>query len=105
MSALVIDEQGRAMPLLRMGAVQNVTVTGAAASTSAFGEKAQVVRLLATTRTYVLIRAAGISTAATTGNGVLLEIGIPEYFTVSPGGSLSAIQATAGGTLNIVEMV
>lgn len=104
MSAQVIDDRGHVMPLLRMATVQNVSIAGTAAASSAFGEGVQAVRLVATTRTYVLMRAPGVTTAATTSNAALLEIGIPEIFAVQPGGSLSAIQASAGGALNVVEL-
>lgn len=102
MSTLINDENGRPMQLLRMSTVQNVTVSGASAQSAAFGEKTQAVRLIATTRCYVLF---GSNPTATNSNSALLEIGIPEYFAVAPGAKLAAIQATAGGALNVVEMV
>lgn len=102
MSVLQNDENGRPMQLLRMLTVQNVTVSGTSAQSAAFGEKTQAVRLISTTRCYVMF---GPSPTATTSNGALLEIGIPEYFAVTPGAKLAAIQSTAGGSLNIVEMV
>jgi hypothetical protein len=78
---------------------QNVTVSGASAQSAPFIQGARLVRLVSTTDCYV---AFGTNPTAV-ATSVLLPAGQPEYFAVKPGWRVAAIQATAGGTLNIAE--
>lgn len=88
----------------RQSTVQNVAYTGTAGTiTNVLGAQTFRVRLLTTSDAWVLI--ANGTTAATTSNGSYLPAKSAEYFTCSPGQKVSAVQDTAGGTLNVTEII
>ena len=86
----------------RQDTVQHVAYTGTAGTiTNAVGTQCRRVRILVTTDAYVKI---GNSPTATT-NDTYVTAGIPEYWTITPGQKVSAVQVASGGTLNVTEMV
>lgn len=87
----------------RQGKVQNIAYTGTAgviaAGISVYVTK---VRVLVTSDAWVLIGPPG--TLATVGTGMYCPAKAAEYFTCTSGQVVSAIQDTAGGTLNVTEV-
>lgn len=87
----------------RQGKVQNIAYTGTAgviaAGISVYVTK---VRVLVTSDAWVLIGPLG--TLATVGTGMYVPAKAAEYFTCTSGQVVSAIQDTAGGTLNVTEV-
>lgn len=71
-----------------------------AAVTNAFGTGVHVVRLVSTTNCHV---AFGTAPTATTSD-MYLPADQAEYFVVSPGQKVAAVQVDAGGNLNVTEM-
>lgn len=88
----------------RLSTAQNVAYTGTAGTiTNAVGSQTYRVRVVCTTDAFVLnVDGAGVVTAAT---GAYLPAFSVEYFTVTPGQKVSAIQVTAGGTMYVSEIV
>lgn len=80
---------------------QVVAFTGtSAASSNAFGAGINVVRLVASSACH--IKFDGSPTATT--SDVYLPADWPEYFVVTQGQKVAAIQASAGGNLIVTEM-
>lgn len=73
----------------------------AAGSTTAVAGKTQVVRVMSTTDCFVAIGAAVVATAA----DMYLPANSPEYFSIPPGGVVSAIQVAAAGVIYATPMV
>lgn len=98
----------------RQGSVQAVTYTGTAGAFSGvFGAETYQLRLVANSACQYLISGgnAASATAATVANGSFLPANVIEYIIVSPGQTLSVIQAATNGlitatagTLNVTEM-
>lgn len=90
----------------RQGAVQDITLGASAVNSNAFGAQTYQVRLSATSACYYLITegSEGTTVNVTTSNGSYLPANVIEYVTVTPGQKLSAIEASAAGTLNITEL-
>lgn len=98
----------------RQGAVQAVTYSGTAgAFVGFFGGETYQLRLVANSACHYLISGgnAATPTAATAANGSFLPANWVEYVTVTPGQSLSVVQAATNGlitatagTLNVTEM-
>jgi hypothetical protein len=86
----------------RIGPAQNVAYTGTAGTiAAAIGTQTYKVRVVVTTDAFVTTD--GSTPSATSGAYV---VGLsPEYFTVSPGQKVSAVQVAAGGTLYVTEIV
>jgi hypothetical protein len=85
----------------RLGTHQSVAYTGTAGTiTNAVGSGVMKVRVVTTSAAYIKI---GVSPTATSA-GVYMPADSPEYFTVSAGEKVSAIQASAGGTLHVTEL-
>jgi len=85
----------------RIGTHQNVAYTGTAGTVAnVCTAGVQKVRVVATTACYITI---GVSPTATTA-GIYLPADTPEYFTISAGEKVSAIQLSAGGTLHVTEV-
>jgi hypothetical protein len=62
------------------------------------------IRLVATADSWIAF--GSNPTAAASGVGsIFLPAGVPEYFWVVPGERIAAIQNSAGGLLNVAEMV
>lgn len=86
----------------RIGATQNAAYTATAGTVAnAVKSGTQKVRVMVTTDAFIAI---GTSPTATTSD-VYLPALKPEYFTISAGEKVSAVQAAAGGTLYIMEAV
>jgi len=86
-------------PPYRVSTVQSVAYTGTAGTiTNAIGSETYVVRVLATTVAFV-----SFTGTATTAD-VYMPAGVAEYFVVTPGQKVSAIQSASGGTLYVTEM-
>jgi hypothetical protein len=81
---------------------QSVSYTATAGTiASPFGTQTRKVRVLVTTDAYVKI---DNSPTATTSD-VFVPAKLPEYFIVSPGESVSAIQVSSNGVLHVTEIV
>lgn len=86
----------------RLGTHQSASYTGTASTAvTNFTTGTQKVRIVVTTAAYIKI---GASPTATTSD-VYMPADSPEYFTVNPGESISAIRVSASGTLHVTEIV
>jgi len=81
------------------GTVTNQAYTGTASAVIAVSAGIFKVRLLSTTDCYV--RTDGVT--ATSSNGVYLPALQAEYATVRGGQGITAVQVSAGGTLQVTE--
>ena len=85
----------------RLGLTQNVAYsTTAGTITNALGAQTYKVRVVTTTDAFITTD----GTTATAAGAYLPALAV-EYFTVSPGQKVSAIQVSAGGTLYVTEIV
>ena len=85
----------------RLGTHQSVAYTGTAGTiTTAITTGTQKVRVVCTTAAYIKI---DNSPTATT-NDVYIAGDSAEYFTVTPGQKVSAVQFSTGGTLHVTEI-
>ena len=75
-------------------AFQQITFTGTAASSAAFGANTKLVRIIADSICRVRFTFGGTADAATASTGFRMSLGVAEYFNVKPGDSLSVIVAT-----------
>ena len=94
-------------PASRNGTVQNVAIGAASVTLAApFGKETYQIRLAATSACYYLVTEGtqGTTVPATATNGAYLPPAWVEYVTVTPGQVLTVIQASAVGTLNVVEL-
>lgn len=88
--------------VFRPDTTQSVAVSGSSAATPAgVGTQTYAVRLFSTTDCFVKIGSSGLS--ATTSD-MPLPASKPEYFRVTPGQYVAAIQLTASGTLYVTEL-
>lgn len=86
----------------RLSTHQSVAYTGAVGTiANAVVDGVSKVRVVVTTAAYVKVDK---SPTATTSD-VYMPADSAEYFTVSPGMKVSAIQVSAGGTLHVTEIV
>lgn len=81
------------------GASQTVSVAGTHAESSAFQSNTSIVRLYSTTNCWIAFGSAPVAD----NTGMYLLAGIVEYFAVTGGNKVSALQDTASGTLYITE--
>lgn len=80
---------------------QTVSYTGTAGAISnATGSHTNVIRVVLTSAGYIAIGAAPTATTS----DIYMPANVPEYFVVSPGVKVSAVQASAGGALHVTEM-
>lgn len=85
----------------RLETHQSVAYTGTAGTISnAVGNGCFKVRVVVTSAAFVKI---GNSPTATSSD-VYMVADSPEYFTITPGMKVSAIQSSAGGTLHVTEI-
>lgn len=85
----------------RLGTHQSKAYTGTAGTIdTAVGTNTLKVRVVCTSAAYIVI---GNSPTATTA-GVYVPADTPEYFSITPGMKVSAIQVTTGGTLHVTEV-
>lgn len=86
----------------RQSTTQKVAYTGTAGMiTNGVGAQCRRVRVFVTSDAYVKI---GDSPTATTSD-MYMTAGLAEYFTITPGQKVSAVQVSAGGNLIVTEMV
>lgn len=86
----------------RLSTVQSVAYTGTAGTISnAVGAQTYKVRIVSTTDCYIKI---DNSPTATTSDAILPGLSA-EYFTITPGQKVSAVQIASGGTLNVTEII
>ena len=78
---------------------QALSYTGTAGVSNAVAASANFVRLVSTTDCFIEISRNG--TAAVANTGAFLPAYLPEYFECPSSGKVSAIQASAAGTLYI----
>jgi hypothetical protein len=85
----------------RLGTHQSVAFTGTAGTiANAVANGTQKVRVLVTTDAYIKI---GVSPTATTSDVYVTGLA-PEYFTITSGEKVSAIQVSSGGSLHVTEV-
>lgn len=85
----------------RLGTHQSVAYTGTAGTiTSAVGTGTHKVRVLVTTAAYIQIAKDPTATTSHT----YMAADSAEYFTISPGEKVSAVQVSSGGTLHVTEI-
>jgi len=85
----------------RPGTHQKVAFTATAGTiTNGVSTYITTIRVVVTAAAYVKI---GSAPTATTSD-MYMPANLPEYFTVSPGQKVSAVQASAGGDLHVTEM-
>jgi hypothetical protein len=85
-----------------VGTHQSVAYTASAGTSTAVGSQTYAVRVVSTSDAYIYMDAAG--TAASSSIGWYLPSLKPEVFKVNPGWKISAVQVSAGGSLDIVEV-
>ena len=86
----------------RLGTHQSKAYTGTAGTiTTAVGTHTQVVRVYCTTAAFIEI---GNSPTAVAATSVPIAADTPEYFLISPGMKVSAIQSASGGNLHVTEL-
>lgn len=85
----------------RLGTHQSASYTGTAGTiTNVVGTQTYKVRVFVTTDAYIKIDNAP---TATTGDVYLTGLS-PEYFTITPGQKVSAIQVASAGSLHVTEI-
>jgi hypothetical protein len=86
----------------RLGAHQSIAFTGTAGTiANAIGTGVTKVRVVVTSAAYIKI---DNNPPATTAD-VYLPADRPEYFSITPGQRVSAVQVSTGGTLHVTEIV
>lgn len=86
----------------RLGTHQSIAYTGTAGTiVTAITDQVTKVRVVVTSAAYVKV--GNSPTAAATD--VYMPADSPEYFTVSAGMKVSAIQVSAGGNLHVTEIL
>ena len=87
--------------IFRLSTVQKVTTSGtSAATTNGFGAQTYAVRVHATKAAHIFFD--GAPTATT--NHTLMGDGGTEYFQVTPGQKLAAIQSSEAGVVYVTEL-
>lgn len=81
------------------GTVQVVAYTGTAGQSAALGTSTKLVRVIASSACHIKF---GANPTATTSD-IYLPANVAEYFGVTPGDKISAVQVASGGNLNITE--
>jgi hypothetical protein len=85
----------------RLDTHQSVAYTGTAGTiTNAVGAHTNRVRVVVTTAAYIKI---GNTPTATTSDPYI-PADAPEYFSITPGMKVSAVQVSSGGTLHVTEI-
>lgn len=85
----------------RISTAQNVAYTGTAGAVSPVGTETYKVRVVVSTDAYVTTDG---STPSATSGAYCVALS-PEYFTVSPGQIVKAVQVSTGGTLYVTEII
>jgi hypothetical protein len=85
----------------RIGPSGNAAYTGTAGTYGPVSSQTYKVRVLVTTDAFVT--SDGSTPSSTAGSYV---VGLaPEYFTVTPGQTIRAVQVSAGGTMYVTEII
>ncbi len=85
---------------IRLGTHQSVAYTGTAGTIpTAINAGVAKIRLIVTTAAFIKIG----NTPTATSTDVYIPADSPEYFTITPGQKVSAVQLTTGGTLHVTE--
>lgn len=100
MSVLRSDSNGQQALVIVPGTNQTVAFTGTSAQSAAFAASTSIIRVVASEACFLVF---GADPTATTG-GMFLPSGVVEYFAVTPGQKVAAIQASTGGSLYITEV-
>ena len=85
----------------RLGATSNVAYTATAGTATAVNAHTFKVRVLVSTDAFVTTD----GTTPSSTNGAYVPALSAEYFTVTPGQSVKAVQVTTAGTLYTVEII
>lgn len=89
----------------RQGVTQAIAVGAASAQLpTKFGTETWQIRLASTTGCYFLVTEFAAPVAASASNGSYLPPNWVDYITVTPGETLTVIEASAAGTLTVTEM-
>lgn len=103
---LAVDDNGRSVPVIRIGVTQKVSFTGTASQSSAFTSSTNpgggVVLLFATTDCWVKFGADPTATASA-GTSAFIPAGIDRYFHYKNGEKISVIRNATSGDLHIIE--
>lgn len=101
LTTLAPDQFGRAIQAVALGAVQNVTTNTTTSTAMATGvaSSTSVLRLVATTDTWVQVAASPVASSSTS----LLPAGVAEYFRVEAGWKAAGLAVSVAGTLNATE--
>ena len=83
----------------RWGTVTNQTYTASASTAIPVGSAVYKVRIICTTDAYVRTD----SVTATSLNGTYVSALSAEYVTVNPGQTITAVQVSAGGSIQVTE--
>lgn len=86
----------------RIGTSGNATYTGTAGSYGPIGSQTYKVRVLVTTDAF--ITTDGSTPSATSGAYCPANPSV-EYFTVTPGQTIKAVQVSSGGTMYVTECI
>lgn len=84
----------------KAGTTQVKAYTTSAAIDNAVGSQTRVVRVVTTTAAHI---AFGAAPTATTSD-VYMPAGVAEYFAITPGEKIAAVQVASGGNLHVTEM-
>ena len=89
-------------PIMKVadGSTISISVSGTSAQSAAISTTTGYVRLFSTTLCHIRF---GSNPTATTSN-MPLAANVPEYFQITPGQKIAAIQNSASGTLYITEV-
>jgi hypothetical protein len=101
MSKLARDITGHMVSALGLGVTSALAFTGTSAQSAVVGENTFVVRLVATEPCFVAIGANPTATVSS----AYLPAGVVEYFAITPGHRVAALQASSGGTLYVTQTV
>ena len=99
MSVLAKDSNGHDALIITPGVSQTVSTSGTSAQSAAFGAGTSIIRVIASEACFLVFGANPTATSA----GMFLAAGAVEYFAVTPGQKVAAIQASTGGSLYITE--
>lgn len=84
-------------------AKQNLTVSGTTAASAAFNINTKEIRLASSTACWVRIDATSTAAVAAAAGTIYLPANMELRMVAKPGWFLNVIQASAGGTLSILE--
>lgn len=100
MTRLARSSNGQIIQAIFPDTHQKIAYTGTAGTISnGVGLNTTLIRVVCTTAAYIAIGSSPTATA----NDIYMPADVPEYFAVSPGDKVSAIQASSGGTLHVTE--